>query len=651
MKLNKFIVAGALASALVLTTSCVKEYQDLNQDPANVTETKPEGLMTAAINAFQPNDYLIWYYGVQYLPGWCQMRGGDYAADYTKVAENGGQGSQYIATLTYLNRLKLYLESLGNSTEVNKYLGYQAAINILTVYLGIFDTDMFGSTPYTEACHYDDLGILTPKFDTVESLYDTWIGELNECITMLRGADLDKNARQDAVYGCDWVKWATLANSLKIKIAVRLLAQNKSKAMSIVTEAVNNPAGFILNTEDSFLFCKATGVSSGNSDYEYGTGNGLTTVTASSDVLNFMLASKDPRVRFIYTKNGFNSKVVQSFMDNKKYYALPSQVKANLEYKVTETNDTVFVKWTGMGEPWVRYTSIPNTYNAKGEYDAGRLPAEIYFEYFNPGLRYQIKMGDQTRSYTIASYYNNEMRKGRDGYQIPTAMTKEPDGSIDMHVIQDTDPHPLWCMYMGAGEVNLYLAEFAMLNNGTIGKYNAKDCYLAGVRASVEDFDKLANKNQIPYYGTTYGYDDKERSIELQAGEIDAMLATDNVKFEGTDEEKLEKIYLQLMMHFSEQPDDQYITARRTGYPKVDSKLIPWREFVDATAVPRRYVINTPTDDDQMKAQKEAAYAEQGYKTFGTTSGEVYTKNAPLNTERVWQDKGAPQWGTGGSRN
>ena len=648
MKLNKFIVAGALASALVLSTSCVKEYQNLNQDPANVTETKPEGLLTAAINAFQPYDYLVWYYGVQYLPGWCQMRGGDYAADYTKVGENGGQGSQYIATLTYLNRLKLYLSSLGNSTEVVKYQGYQAAINILTVYLGIFDTDMFGSAPYLEACHYDDLGILTPKFDNVETLYNTWLGELDECITMLRSEGLEKNARQDPVYGCDWSKWAKLANSLKLKIAVRLLAQDKTKAIQIAEKAMSSEAGLILVPEDAFLFCKATNVNSGNSDYEYGTGNGLTNVAASSDVLDFMLASKDPRVRFIYTKNGFNSKVVQSFMDNKKFYALPSQVKKNVIYKVTEDKDTIFLRWGGMGEPWVRYTSLLNTYNAKAEYEAKRLDPEIYNEYFNPGLRYQIKMGDNVRSYTIASYYNNEMRKGRDGYQVPTAMTKEPDGSINMHVIQDTDPHPLWCMYMGAGEVNLYLAEFAMIKGDKIGGFDAEYWYNDGVRASVVEFNTLAEKNQIPYYGTNYNYDTEDKAIDLLPGEIDNMLETDNVKFTGTDEEKLEKIYLQLMMHFSEQPDDQYITARRSGYPKVGSKLIPWREFVNPTAIPRRYVINKPTETDQMKAMKEAAYAEQGYKTFGTESGGVFSSDAPLNVERVWQDKGAPQWGSGG---
>ena len=45
---------------------------------------------------------------------------------------------------------------------------------------------------------------------------------------------------------------------------------------------------------------------------------------------------------------------------------------------------------------------------------------------------------------------------------------------------------------------------------------------------------------------------------------------------------------------------------------------------------------------------KKAAYETQGFKSLGTNSqGNQYNSgNAPLNVERVWQDKNAPQWGS-----
>lgn len=637
--------AGLAALSLV---GCADDLKDINVNPANVTSTMPEGLMTAAINEFQPNDYLIWFYNVSYFTRWSQMSGGSYTDEYTGMNENGGQGGQYIATLKYRNRIQDYINNTG-TVENN---GYLAATGILTIYLGIFDTDMYGSIPYTEACHYDDLKILTPKYESVEELYNLWLEELNNYITMLQADGLAGNSVQDAAYGCDWTKWAKLANSLKLKIAVRLYNNDKAKALQIAEEAVSNSAGLITSTDDDFLFAKATDYASGNADYVYGTGNGLTTVSASGNVMKFMLDSKDPRVRFIYTKNSFNSSVVQSFIDNGRYDDLPSAVKAN----VVRDKDGNFEKWGGMGEPWVRYTALPVVYDAKSQFANGTITKEFYEEYFNPGLRYEIKHGDAVKDYSPFCSYQNEMRRGRMSFSLPTAMTVNADGSVNMHVLQDTDPHPLYSMYVTAGEINLYLAELACLKGSSLGGKTYQEYYNAGVRASVEEYDELASNNKIPYYYDEsnpgiYSYDKFEKSIALKNGEIDAMLATPNVKLTGTKEADLEKIYLQLMMHFSEQCDDQYVTARRSGYPKVGSSLIPYVKFpgIALSAIPRRFVVTEPTIDDIMHDIVMKAYDDEGFKTLGTSSqGMQYNSgNAPLNTERVWPDKNAPQWGSG----
>ncbi len=642
-KIISMFLAGVFAFSLA---SCSDDLKDVNINPANVTETMPEGLMTAAINAFQPNGYLLWFYNVRYLNRWSQMSGGSYSSDYTGQAELGDQGSQYIGTLKYRNKIQNYIDNTGK-TENN---GYLAAAGILTIYLGLFDSDVYGSIPYTEACHYDDLAILTPKYDTVESLYTLWIEELNNYIALLKGSGLAANSAQDAAYGCDWEKWARLANSLKLKIAVRLYNNDASKAMQIAEEAANNSAGLITSTDDDFLFAKATAYASGNWDYVYGTGNTLTTMSASEHMFNYMLGAKDPRIRFIYTKNDFNSSVVQSFIDNGRYEDVPRAVRAN----VILDADGNFKEWGGMGEPWVRYTAVPLVYDARTTHAAGQMSDEDYEEYFNPGTRYQIKKGDATKSYTPFCYYQEEMRRGAIDFTLPTAMTVNEDGSVNMNVLQDTKDNPLYSMYLTAGEVCLYMAEFACLKGGAIGGKDYQTWYEAGVRASVEEFDLLANKNSIPYYYTSdqgiYSYDKFEKSIALQTGEIDAMLATDNIKLTGNKSDDLEKIYLQQLIHFSEQCDDQFVTARRSGYPKVGSRLVPYVQFPDValSGIPRRFVVTEPTVDDIMHDIVMEAYSQQGFTSFGTNSqGPQFNGgNAPLNVERLWQDKNAPQWGS-----
>ncbi len=648
MKMKKIFSVLFAGLAAISLTGCADDLVNTNTDPANVTKTLPEGLLAAAINDFQPNDYLIWFYNVKYFNQWSQMCGGSYSSDYTGQTENGGQGSQYIATLNYRNKIQQYIDETGK-VENN---GFLAATGIMTIYLAIFDTDMYGSIPYTEAGHYDDKGILTPKYEKVEDLYNLWIEELNKYITMLQAGDLVSFKAQDAAYGCDWKKWAKFANTLKLKIATRLYNNEPEKAMQLVEEAASNAAGLMTSTDDDFLFCKATAKSSGNDDYVYGTGNGILSLSASRNVMNFMLGAKDPRVRFIYTKNSFNSSVVQAFINEGRYDDLPSEVKAN----VIRDKDGNFEKWGGMGEPWVRYTSVPIVLEAKAAHAAGKMSDEDYEEYYNSGLRYEIKYDDDhVKDYSPFSYYSTEMRKGRDDFQLPTAMTKSANGSVDMHILQDTEDNPLYSMYMTAGEVNLYLAEFACLKGSAIAGKTYQEWYYAGVRASVEEYDKLAKSNKIPYYYDEsnpgiYDYDKFERSIALQKGEIDTMLATDNVKLTGYKSADLEKIYLQLMMHFSEQPDDQYVTARRSGYPKVGSKLLPYKKFdgIALSAIPRRFVVTEPTVDDIMHDIVMKAYEEEGFKTFGTNSQGVQYNggNAPLNVERVWPDKNAPQWGT-----
>ena len=206
----------------------------------------------------------------------------------------------------------------------------------------------------------------------------------------------------------------------------------------------------------------------------------------------------------------------------------------------------------------------------------------------------------------------------------------------------DNDDVPWWGMYLGAGETNLYLAELAQL--GAISG-NAKNFYERGVTLSVQEWDKVAGKNKIPYYGTTYGYDPLEASIELKDGEIEAMLATDAVKWDGS----LEKIYLQQLMNFTMMPNELYATARRSGYPKVGSRYLPMVKFanMELAGIPRRFEFSEPAPTDIMHDIRMESLKEQGLTPGKNQSGMGHSSTTVLNTERLWQDKSAPQWGSG----
>ena len=620
MKATRILLALSLISLLGLS-SCRKQFAELNQNPAAVTAAEPSYLATRAMLNFETNDYTFWFYNQPLFAKWTQMGASGTFSEGTYGVPTGiNRQTSYITMLTYRNDINKFIED----NERPDAKAYAAMCGVLAVYSAIYAIDINGDIQYTEASQYRYGGKLTPDYDKVENLYNLFVEELDDYIKTFQDPSQVVVAKQDIIYGGKMEKWAKMANTLKLKIAVRLYGNNASKAAEIAKNAMSNSAGLIDSLDDAFIFHKADASTGG--DLAYQTGNSYSGWIASSsrNVINYMKKSLDPRVRFFYYKNGFNSKVIQSFIDTGKKESLPPFVLENINLDADGNFESYKV-----GEPWCRYEGIPIVWNMGAEYDS---MLGIYFETAD---RYQVTIGDAKKSYSLFSGLNEEMIRGRVDFTLPTI----PGGPT----ITDTEDVPWWGLYLGAGETNLYLAELAQL--GAISG-NAKNYYERGVELSVKEWDYVAGKNKIPYYGTNYGYDPLEESIELKDGEIAAMLATEAVKWDGS----MEKIYLQQLMNFTMMPDEMFVTARRSGYPKVGSRYLPFVDFgkdFARTAIPRRFEFSEPTPTDIMHDIRVANLKDQGF-TMGTNqSGTGYNTTTVLNTERLWQDKNAPQWGEG----
>ena len=630
MKSLKYTLAAlALGATVVSTTSCREDFTDINKNPNQIVTADASMLFTKGIIDFEPSGYLMWYYNAPMMQLWSQLGTptGGYTPNFAKTTAYGDQGSQYIKVLKYVREMNAMIENAGEDGA--KYKGYAAALDVLTAYLGILDTDLIGSVPFTEACMANYGGTLTPAYDSQESLYQLWEQQLNAAISVFTNTTgLEMKAAQDIAFGGDWNKWARFANSLKLRLAARYVNINKSKALSLAQEVASASCGYIDSMDQAMLFNKATATSDNNQDIIYHWSNGfLDGQAASINVMNFMVKNLDPRVRFAYRKNSYNSKVVQAFWD--KGQEIPHYIQENIEF-TEEGGKKVFKAWKGAGEPWVRYYGIPVEMNASNN-------AAQYGDWFDsPRFRVSDAEGNNLTSYTPYSQFQQQMIIGRSyNFQLPKA-PGEP-------VTQVIDPRPWYGLYMGGAEVNLYLAEFKLL--GANLPKSAEEYLTKGMTLSVQEYDKLAGLNQIAYYGKTYDYDPFEVSIELKDGEIDTMLAQEDYKLTGNAALDLEKVYLQQIINFTLNPNEQFVTARRTGLPSFSSTLLPRVNYSDVpvTNVPRRYDTGNPSQTDLMYQIYKDAYAAQGYSI--TTAGSNDT--APLNSERTWADKNNPQWGAG----
>ena len=630
MKSLKYTLAAlALGATVVSTTSCREDFTDINKNPNQIVTADASMLFTKGIIDFEPSGYLMWYYNAPMMQLWSQLGTptGGYTPNFAKTTAYGDQGSQYIKVLKYVREMNAMIENAGEDGA--KYKGYAAALDVLTAYLGILDTDLIGSVPFTEACMANYGGTLTPAYDTQESLYQLWEQQINAAIQVFSNpTGLEMKAAQDIAFNGDWNKWARFANSLKLRLAARYVNINKSKALSLAQEVASASCGYIDSMDQAMLFNKATATSDNNQDIIYHWSNGfLDGQAASINVMNFMVKNLDPRVRFAYRKNSYNSKVVQAFWD--KGQEIPHYIQENIEFEEVG-GKKVFKAWKGAGEPWVRYYGIPVEMNASNN-------AAQYGDWFDsPRFRVSDAEGNNLTSYTPYSQFQQQMIIGRSyNFQLPKA-PGEP-------VTQVIDPRPWYGLYMGGAEVNLYLAEFKLL--GANLPKSAEEYLTKGMTLSVQEYDKLAGLNQIAYYGKTYDYDPFEVSIELKDGEIDTMLAQEDYKLTGNAALDLEKVYLQQIINFTLNPNEQFVTARRTGLPSFSSTLLPRVNYSDVpvTNVPRRYDTGNPSQTDLMYQIYKDAYAAQGYSI--TTAGSNDT--APLNSERTWADKNNPQWGAG----
>lgn len=630
MKSYKSLLFATVLGAAALT-GCTDDFADMNQDPTAVTNANISYLFANGVNQFEPYGYTYWFYNAPMMYSWNQMAvptGGMTTGILTTTA-TGDQGTQYVYTLRYLREIENALSGMP-AEEAKDFASYKSAIEVLTIYLGIFDSDMYGNLAYNEACRAPYGGTLTPAYDAQSALYNEWLSALDNAVNTFQTAGQNMVSTQDVVFKGDLNKWAKFANSLKLRIAARMLNQDAAKAKQVAQQVASASCGYIDSMDDAVLFNKASvmnGGSENGSDKVYHWSNGFMEGTAASgEVVNFMVDNLDPRVRFCYQKNDWNSKVVQAYYDRGK--AIPEFIEKNVNFEVGADGKKVFKSWKGAGEPWVRYTGLPTDYNAStmGKYD-------WFFRYSDQKIA--DDKGANEKSYCPFSYFQQMMIIGRSyNPSVPTAPG-------DVKAIASKD-RPWYGLYMGAAETNLYLAEFAMLD-GNEGA--AKAYYDKALEMSVREYDKLASLNQIAYYGTTYDYDPNEVVIDLKEGEIETMMQSADYAFTGTAAEKLEKIYIQQMLNFTLYPNEQYVTARRSGYPKIGSTLLARQAYADipVTTIPRRFDTGLPVTTDLMYGIQMENFKAQGF--TATSSGAGHS--ALLHNERVWADQNAPEWGAG----
>ena len=288
-------------SLLLPMLAACSNFDALNTDPDNPTDLDPD-LLIATVEFYpgaewqEQNRYFI------YPGGFMNQWSGAWS-----TVEYGGCGQKHS---NYHERLwaTYYPEGIRYTTDIiARTKDDPEAVNIynmarvLRVQLGQRLTDYYGDIPWSEAGQGYYENNLKPKYDTQESIYKDFLKELKEAAA---GFDESKPLSQhDYIYGGDVVRWRKYANTLRLRVAMRLVKVDAALAQSEAEDAI---AGGIFSSTDDVAKVTFENIRNGSSgkgrgnavaNYLYGNNdaNG-SEVWITSELVKELEDSADPRL-------------------------------------------------------------------------------------------------------------------------------------------------------------------------------------------------------------------------------------------------------------------------------------------------------------------------------------------------------------------
>ena len=240
--------------------SCTNDFEEINKNPVKVTSEEASAkyfITNPQFNLYAESRYAYWRanlihadrYSGQVCFGnhqiwWSDELGYSYSSGYTDAAWDWMAG--------YLGGLDNFMKLTNEGGEFeNKYM-YATGLIIKGLYFQMY-TDVFGEIPYSEAADPD---VVLPKYDTQMDIYKGIIADLDKAMNIIgdavtSGDGVQNLGANDLYCGGDMQKWKKLANSLKLRLAVRAYgAPGENFSQSAITSVL---AGEVLETEDVVL--------------------------------------------------------------------------------------------------------------------------------------------------------------------------------------------------------------------------------------------------------------------------------------------------------------------------------------------------------------------------------------------------------------
>jgi hypothetical protein len=245
-----------LVVCLQFNSGCTKKFEEINTDPTRFTELTP-ALIPKAFAKAQ-------YQGIYGDPGIYQLVRNlfvDLWSQYYATLDPGVSTDRYVlrADWTFYQWGSHYsstwptLKQVIEATE-GKEPAANAIAKIWKAYIFHVCTDFYGPIPYFEAGN----GELSVAYDSQQEIYEDLFKVLDTAVNVLQSTDPSATpfGTNDLIFQGDISKWTKLANSLRLRLALRISGVAAEKAKTEAEQAVTD--GVMTSVEDNALMDVAT---------------------------------------------------------------------------------------------------------------------------------------------------------------------------------------------------------------------------------------------------------------------------------------------------------------------------------------------------------------------------------------------------------
>ena len=285
MKQSKYITIITMACALFFA-SCSDEYmENMKTDPSKAATIDPNAqLTTAQLQTYgdlsMMEIYRNYHYAfTQQLMGcWNTTNyGGRHTLDNNEMSR--------IWTSFYTQSLKNIIDAQYRTAEDAEKVNINSVLRIYRVYLMSIITDTYGDAPFSEAGLGFLEGKFNPKYDKQEDIYNAFFLELEDAVNKIDPTK-DK-VTGDLIYAGDVTKWQQLANSLRLRFAMRISNVNPTKAQTEFENALAANGGVITDaSSDALIKYMTIAFSFGQEAYSDYRGNSLSQLLFGNDPAN-----------------------------------------------------------------------------------------------------------------------------------------------------------------------------------------------------------------------------------------------------------------------------------------------------------------------------------------------------------------------------